>query len=111
MVQYQKPDIHKAQVLAALAPMFKEAEEKGLWFLSGYQSILLSPTELRREQENGYFIWGPVNWTLVDPVNELSKLQCKVLEAKKDVDKFVERLKKECPSFIHILPHVDWGEP
>lgn len=45
-------------LLANLEPMFREAEEKKLWFYCSYQSMWFSPQELRERHEEGRFVWG-----------------------------------------------------
>lgn len=71
----------------SMVDMFKEAEEKKLWFFSQYQQIWLSPDELRKYQENRRFRWGPVNWQLRDPQEYLDQLdkEIKHLQEKREL--------------------------
>lgn len=61
--------------------LFARAEREGLWFYSHYQDFWLSPGELREEQANGQFRWGPVNWELRNPFDGLQSLHRKSGEA------------------------------
>jgi len=80
------------EVLDGLEPMFKEAEEKGLWFYCFYQAMWFSPTELREEQANGKFRWGAVNWKLRNPQDELKSLDKKIDDEIKRRDAFLHRI-------------------
>ena len=55
-------------ILQSLEPLFRKAERECLWFRSPYQDLWFSPAELRANQANGRFIWGPENWELRDPI-------------------------------------------
>jgi len=57
----------RKEILDSLEPMYKEAEEKGLWFHCSYQDLWFSPSELRKAQSKGRFIWGKKNWKLRTP--------------------------------------------
>jgi hypothetical protein len=55
------------EVAAKMEPLFQKAENEGLHFYSNYRGIWFTPAELRKEQLEGKFLWGPVNWELRDP--------------------------------------------
>ena len=59
-----------------LEEMYKKAKAELLDFnhngLAG--SFCFTPEELRKENENGYFCWGPVNWKL-EPTKQVWKHQ------------------------------------
>jgi 3-mercaptopyruvate sulfurtransferase SseA len=74
------------EILDSLEPLFKEAEEKGLWFFCGYQGLWFKPSDLKQLQKEGRFIWGKTNWSLLDP-NERTKL------LKKNIENAMEELK------------------
>lgn len=57
----------KELILQSLEPLFKEAEEKGLWFRSYYQSVEFTPKELKAQHAQGCYIWGARSWKLFDP--------------------------------------------
>jgi hypothetical protein len=80
------------EILASLEPLFKEAEEKKLWFHCNYQDMWFSPKELRAAHAEGRLIWGPVNWRLRDPyarlwqiADEVKKLTAEAFELGKRV--------------------------
>ncbi len=85
-------------ILKSLEPMFKEAEEKGLWFFTdnmGTGPLWFSPRELRERHKNGVFIWGIVNWRLRYPLQHLQELQENIDYANNEYHKFMDRLAKE----------------
>ncbi len=78
----------------SLAPLFKEADEKGLWFYCSYQDLWFSPDDLRSEQANGRFVWGAVNWRLRRPSERMDQLQEAAISAKLAADRFRAQLGK-----------------
>lgn len=82
----------KDVVLAELEPLFKEAEEKHLWFHCEYQDLWYSPAELREHHKGGAFIWGRQNWELKEPMIHLRALKLVVASAQKNVDDFRKRM-------------------
>ena len=63
-------------ILLSLAPLFKEAEEKELWFFHESNEageIWCSPEYLRMKQSEGEYVWAPEHWELRSPVG---KHQC-----------------------------------
>jgi hypothetical protein len=85
--------MNKEQILDQLKPMMDKAKAKGLWFRSCYQNIWFSPTELQAEWNNGKFIWGPINWELCDPKEQLAQLDKNAKEAQTAADKLRKKLK------------------
>lgn len=65
----------------SLQPMFVQAEKQGLWFYCRYQSLWFSPTSLHKEQANGRFRWGAMNWELRDPLERVRELRHEGKEA------------------------------
>ncbi len=57
----------KSEIINDLEPMIREAEQKGFWLQTFYQSIAFSPSELRRAHADGKYLWGKCNWRIVDP--------------------------------------------
>lgn len=82
----------KDEILDSLEPLFKEAEEEGLWFFSTYQRLWFSPEELREAHEEGRFIWGPDNWELRDPQERLEELERKKQNAEEELKQFREKV-------------------
>lgn len=80
-------------VKASLAPLFKEAREKKLWFFTDYQQIWFSPDELAAQHKAGKFLWGAVNWQLRNPVEALQALDLKIADAQEERDRFAARLR------------------
>lgn len=54
-------------IIDSLEPLFDKAHKERKWFRSNYQGMYFSPKELREHLTKGKFVWGPVNWCLVDP--------------------------------------------
>ena len=85
----------KGQILVELAPLFAEAKEKGLWFqgkVFGHDEILFSPKELREYHDKGKYIWGAVNWELVDPTMIGANMIGKIGEANQEYQEFLKRV-------------------
>lgn len=82
----------KAQILEMLTPLFKKADAEGLWFYCSYQSMWFSPAELREAQANGKFVWGPVNWQLLQPSQRVAELEDDIVMAKRALEMFKARL-------------------
>lgn len=78
--------------IRSLEEMFEKAKSKGLWFVSNYQNIWLSPNELRKEQAKGLYQWGASNWTLRNPAERVAELKKKVYDAQKELNDFEARL-------------------
>lgn len=55
------------EILKSLEPLFEQATRENKWFFCSYQALDFSPKELREAHKQGRFIWGPVNWKLIDP--------------------------------------------
>lgn len=76
----------------SLAPLFKEAREKGLWFYSWYAELWFSPDELEAANKAGTFRWGAVNWRLRDPAERVNQLRDKIRQAQAELEQFERRL-------------------
>ena len=64
-------------IIASLAPMFEEAERKGLWFFHHSpdgEELWCSPEYLRMQQAKGLLILAPEHWELRNPVGYMKKL-------------------------------------
>ena len=84
----------KEQIIKSLEPMFEKAEKEGKWFRSvGGSDTWLSPKELRKNLEMGFFIWGAKNWKLVDPKERLKDLEHTAKCAQYDLEQFKARMK------------------
>jgi hypothetical protein len=68
------------KILESLKPLFEKAEKEGLWFKSGYQQLLFSPVELKKLHKEGRYIWGPINWALIDPGDLLDKVYNEIIK-------------------------------
>jgi hypothetical protein len=75
----------KEQIINSLKPLFKEAIKKKLWFYSNYQGFWISPKELKKQNDNGGFIWGPNNWQLRDPKEKTEELLMEIKDAKQEL--------------------------
>lgn len=91
---------NKEQILASLDPLFKEAEEKGLWFYCDYQQLWLSPKELKKHHKDGIFIWGAMNWQLRDPNDLLILAEEKIRKAKDNLDDVKNRIAENQKKYI-----------
>lgn len=85
----------REQVIQQLRPMFERARAEKLWFRSGYQGLWFSPNELAELNRQGRFLWGAVNWELLDPLEHLKTLDQAIARAEKEKEDFLKRLKEE----------------
>ena len=86
----------KKEILDGLKPLFKEAKEKGLWFYHNglcTGEIYFSPKELKEQHKEGKFLWGAVNWSLIDPETIAKRLRTSVTEAEANLERFLNRLR------------------
>lgn len=70
--------VEKQAILLSLEPLFKQAEEKGLWFFhesSEAGEVWYSPEGLRLEQSRGEYVWAPEHWELRSPVGYMNSLR------------------------------------
>jgi hypothetical protein len=82
----------KENIATMLAPLIGEARRRKLWLYCSYQGLWFSPDELAKENANGKFLWGPVNWQLRDPAEGLARLAQKVDDARAEMNRFIARL-------------------
>jgi hypothetical protein len=52
----------------------RDAERQGKWIQSNYdRGIIFTPQQLRDNIDRGQFVWGLVNWDLIDPLTHLNE--------------------------------------
>lgn len=82
----------------SLEPLFKEAEEKELWFFheSGEAGeIWCSPEYLRHKQSKGEYVWAPEHWELRSPLGYLNSLRAQADGLVKEFNGLASRLGHE----------------
>lgn len=84
----------KLDTPALLEPLIQEAEKKGLWLETTYQAISFSPKELRENLANGRFLWGPVNWRLINPESLMRDEPAEFAKIKKYNQSIAKRMNK-----------------
>lgn len=77
----------QAKLPEGIAEMMAEAKEKGLWFVSPFKHVWITPGELQSAMVEGSFC-GTVKWELRDP----KELICAYEEEKKRLDERIEEL-------------------
>ncbi len=85
-------------ILLSLEPLFKEAEEKELWFFhesSEVGEIWCSPEYLRLKQSHGEYIWAPEHWELRSPLGYLNSLRTQAEGVVKEFNGLASRLGHE----------------
>ena len=55
------------EIHLGLRPLFVQAVDEGLNFVSGCYGIEFKPARLALAQARGQYLWGACNWKLVDP--------------------------------------------
>jgi hypothetical protein len=83
----------RQQIEESLKPLFEKARKEKLLFRSDYQGIVFTPDELEQEQAKGHFVWGAVNWELIDPEKIKEGLRKSIRSAEKEHQDFLDRLK------------------
>ena len=82
-------------ILLSLEPMFKEAEEKELWFFHESHEageIWCSPEYLRFKQSQGEYVWAPEHWELRSPLGYMKILRTQVEGVIKEFNNLASRL-------------------
>lgn len=87
-------DIKRQNIIDAMKPMIAEAREKGLWLFCHYQRMWLAPAELEAAHAQGQFVWGPPNWELRHPSEEVEHMEAGIRAAIKARDDFKQRMLK-----------------
>lgn len=80
--------------LSTLNPLIDQAKKEGKLLQSNYQCVIFFPSELRKQNEKGSFIWGAVNWKLIEMKDETQYLRVKVEKAKKELEDWELRVKE-----------------
>lgn len=85
----------KEKILEELEPLFKEAEEKGLWFWVNYQDLWFSPSELRRNHEMDRYVWGKINWVLRNPHEKILILENTIQQIQQEIRSVRQRIQNQ----------------
>lgn len=89
------PDEWPQSACDELDEMFVRARAEGKWFFHGGMHLgplWFSPDELQAEQEKGRCIFGPVNWSLRDPLERLISLEDAAKNAQREAKDFLKRM-------------------
>jgi hypothetical protein len=87
--------VEKQAILLSLEPLFREAEEKELWFFHESNEsgeIWCSPEYLRLKQSQGEFVWAPEHWELRSPLGYLRTLRTQAEGIVKEFNTLASRL-------------------
>ena len=90
--------VEKQAILLSLEPLFKEAEEKALWFFHESDEvgeIWCSPEYLRHKQAEGLYVWAPEHWELRSPLGYLKTLRAQAERNVKEFNSLAARLGHE----------------
>ena len=82
-------------ILLSLEPLFKEAEEKELWFFhesAEVGEIWCSPEFLRLKNSQGELVWAPEHWELRSPLGYLNSLRAQAEGTVKEFNRLASRL-------------------
>lgn len=75
-----------------LEPLIKRAKEEKKWLYCSYQSLWFSPEELEKENSQGRFRWGPLNWDLRDPGERIHQIEKMIKDKNEELKNFKERM-------------------
>ena len=93
-------------ITTSLEPMYKEAEEKELWFFHTTEEgeeIWCSPGFLQKEQAEGRLIIAPEYWELRNPVGYMGKLVADCQAIIDEYNEMARRLKIE--ETLELITH------
>jgi hypothetical protein len=88
-------DVERQAILLSLEPLFKQAEEKELWFFHESNEageVWCSPQYLRLKQSQGEFVWAPEHWELRSPLGYLKSLHAQAEGIVKEFNDLASRL-------------------
>jgi hypothetical protein len=78
-------------MMGELNALIDKAEGEGKWLWCHYQDLWFSPGQLREQNRNGKFRWGPVNWKLRDPQERIDAAD----KAARAATDYAERVRAE----------------
>ncbi len=78
--------------MVTMEELFATADQEGLMLHCAYQDMWFTSDELRADQANGKFRWGPVNWELRPASDRTRVLEKAVISAQKRLDAWVGRV-------------------
>ena len=77
-----------------LQDLIDQARREGKWLWCHYQDLWFSPAQLEKENAEGRFRWGPVNWKLRDPIERLGEAERRVSEAMDERNRIAKEIIK-----------------
>lgn len=79
-----------------LEELINKAEAEGFWLRSIIDpDIVFTPKRLRHENAHGCFRWGPTNWVLVKPEEEIKRREDYIENRKILHEAFLRRMQQE----------------
>lgn len=81
-----------ASAFEAMEPYFAQAQTNGWWFRSHYDRVWFTPQELREAMLSGRFLWGPENWVMMDPRQELHEIGARIVKENEAYNRWLKRL-------------------
>lgn len=79
-----------------LEELIRRAETEDLWLCCVVDpDTVFTPKQLRRENAEGRFRWGPSNWVLVIPENEIRRRERAIENMKSKYEAFRRRMREE----------------
>lgn len=110
-------DVQAHAIMMSLEPMFKKAEEEGLWFYHESKEageIWASPSYLRHMQSKGRMVWPTDDWELRNPMGYLRQLHRKASDLIDEYNEMAEHL--HIPKVLlmekqNMKPDEEYSEP
>ena len=81
------------KIMVELESLCKQAEDNKQWLYNSYTDIWLSPNELRQNNREDSFLWGPPNWELRNPYEKLNEYAAQIRNIEGAKLAFNERIK------------------
>lgn len=82
----------KGTYMKELQSLIDQARREGKFLRCTYGALLFTPDELEAQNQKGSYVWGAVNWFLVDPLEILAQLERDVTKAQEAVTRFKNRI-------------------
>lgn len=96
-VALNEPEDRKAaENIKALEKMFARARAEDLWFWTSYQDLWFHPDELERLQtEERRFCWGPANWELRDPMEQVAEIDAMIAKKLEEKARTLDAIRED----------------
>lgn len=90
----------KKGILESLENLFQQAEKLKMWFCCPDNKLIVSPRQLKLLHSKGLHRHN--NWILIDPEEEINKIQSQIDKLTKEKDRFFNEITHANQDIDHI---------